>query len=61
MTDTKLRASALLLVSALLAGCVAGGGAPASSPRGETVNDPDFSGVTNTEALDDSYTPDTGL
>ena len=54
-------APALLLSAALLAGCVAGGGAPAGDPLGEQVNDPSFSGVTNTEAQDSSYTPEGGL
>ena len=60
MTDTISRATALLLAAALLSGCVANGN-PGGGAVGETVNDPDFSGVTNTEALDDSYSPQSGL
>ena len=56
-----ITSAALLLMAAVLAGCVAGGGSVESSAMGEQVNDPGFSGVTNTEALDDSYTPEGGL
>lgn len=48
-------AGALLLLIAL--GACAGGGAPGSIPQ--SVNDPGFTGVTNTDALDSSYTPST--
>ena len=52
---------AVILAAALLAGCMGGGPAVRSSATGTQVNDPGFSGVTDTSALDDSYTPEGGL
>ena len=50
---TLARSLAAASILALLAGCVGG-----NVSGDQTVNDPDFSGVTNTDALDSSYTPD---
>ena len=55
MTKPALTLSAVALAS-LLSACVSGGGGT-SSAQGQTVNDPSFSGVTNTEATDSSYSP----
>ena len=61
MTHAATRLVALALAAATLASCMASGPAVRSSATGEQVNDPSFTGVTNTSALDDSYTPEGGL
>ena len=62
MTRPAASALALLLAAAALAGCVAPSGPGAnSSATGTQINDPSFSGVTDTTATDNSYTPEGGL
>ncbi|PRY93773.1 hypothetical protein BCF33_2657 [Hasllibacter halocynthiae] len=55
MTRRIARASGPLLLLIALGACAAGG---APNSQDQQVNDPSFSGVTNTDALDSSYTPD---
>ncbi|MGR3540826.1 MAG: hypothetical protein ACU0BS_05290 [Hasllibacter sp.] len=55
MTDTMKKLGASALVLALLGAC-APGGMPMSDRQ--EINDPTFSGVTNTDAADGSFTPD---
>ena len=61
MTHSFTRLSALLVVAVALGGCMASGPGARSSASGTQVNDPSFSGVTDTSATDDSYTPEGGL
>ena len=55
----RIQTAALAACAALALSACVGGGAPNSQDT--DVNDPSFSGVTDTTATDGSYSPDTGL